>query len=50
LQELTRERVPLEWATAQNNLGTALKDLGTRKSGAARLRRPSKPIAKPPRN
>jgi hypothetical protein len=29
--------VPLEWATTQNNLGTALKDLGTRESGTARL-------------
>ena len=37
MQELTRERVPLEWATTQNNLGTALKDLGTRESGTARL-------------
>jgi hypothetical protein len=37
LQELTRESVPLEWATTQNNLGTALKDLGTRESGTARL-------------
>ena len=23
-EELTRERVPLDWATTQNNLGTAL--------------------------
>ncbi|PZR84319.1 MAG: hypothetical protein DLM68_13070, partial [Hyphomicrobiales bacterium] len=37
LQELTRARSPLEWATTQNNLGTALKDLGTRESGTARL-------------
>ncbi|MGB6374622.1 MAG: hypothetical protein WBF22_14935 [Methylocella sp.] len=34
---MTRDRVPLEWATTQNNLGTALKDLGTRESGTARL-------------
>ena len=28
LQELTRERVPLDWATTQNNLGLALWRLG----------------------
>jgi hypothetical protein len=30
LQERTRERVPLDWAGTQNNLGNALKDLGQR--------------------
>ncbi len=30
LKERTRERVPLEWATTQNNLGTALQTLGVR--------------------
>ena len=31
LEEWTRERVPLDWATTQNNLGTALSDArGTR--------------------
>ena len=37
LLEYTRERVPLNWATTQNNLGTALKTLGERESGTARL-------------
>ena len=32
-----RERVPLDWATAQNNLGAALRTLGERESGTARL-------------
>ena len=33
----TRERVPLDWATTQNNLGNALSVLGARESGTARL-------------
>ena len=33
----TRERVPLDWAKTQNNLGAALKRLGERESGTARL-------------
>ena len=33
LQEWTRERVPLEWATTQNNLGNALSALGECESG-----------------
>ena len=37
LQEWTRERVPLDWATTQNNLGNALRALGERESGTARL-------------
>ena len=38
LVELTpRERVPLDWATAQNNLAGALIRLGERESGAAKL-------------
>ncbi len=37
LQEYTRERVPLQWAGTQNNLGTALATLGERESGTARL-------------
>ncbi len=32
-----RERVPLDWATTQNNLGAALSTLGQRESGTARL-------------
>ena len=37
LKEWTRERVPLDWATTQNNLGSALETLGERESGTARL-------------
>ncbi len=37
LQEWTRERVPLDWAEAQNNLGIALGTLGERERGTARL-------------
>ena len=37
LEEWTRERVPLDWATTQNNLGNALSVLGERESGTARL-------------
>jgi hypothetical protein len=37
LQERTRDRVPLDWATTQNNLGTALESLGERESGTAHL-------------
>ena len=34
---MTRERVPLDWAMTQNNLGDALRALGERESGTARL-------------
>jgi len=37
LEERTRERVPLDWAMTQNNLGIALQTLGARESGTARL-------------
>jgi tetratricopeptide (TPR) repeat protein len=37
LDERTRARVPLEWATTQNNLGIALTALGERENGTARL-------------
>jgi tetratricopeptide (TPR) repeat protein len=37
LKEQTRERVPLDWAMTQNNLGLALSTLGARESGTARL-------------
>ena len=37
LKECTRERVPLDWAMTQNNLGNALRILGERESGTARL-------------
>ena len=39
LEERTRERVPLDWAQTQNNLGNALETLGERESGTAHLRR-----------
>jgi tetratricopeptide (TPR) repeat protein len=37
LQEWTRERVPLDWATAQNNLGASLFTLGERENSTERL-------------
>jgi tetratricopeptide (TPR) repeat protein len=37
LQEMTRERVPLQWAMTQMNLGSALMALGERESGTVRL-------------
>jgi len=37
LKEYTRDRVPLDWAMTQNNLGSALERLGVRESGTARL-------------
>jgi tetratricopeptide (TPR) repeat protein len=37
LQERTRERVPLDWAKTQNNLGDALVRLGERENDSARL-------------
>ena len=37
LAGMTRERAPLDWATTQMNLGTALARLGERESGTARL-------------
>ena len=37
LEERTRERVPLDWATTQTNLGNALWRLGELESGTARL-------------
>jgi hypothetical protein len=37
LKERTRERVPLQWAATQNNLGGALLRFGERESGTARL-------------
>jgi len=35
--EWTRDKVPLQWAMTQNNLGNALQTLGARESGTARL-------------
>ena len=37
LEERTRERVPLDWAATQNNLGVALRSLGGREGGTERL-------------
>ena len=37
LEEQTRERVPLDWAKTQNDLGNALEALGERESGTAQL-------------
>ena len=37
MKELTRQRVPLQWATIQNNLGVALRHLGIRERGTAQL-------------
>ena len=37
LKEITRERVPLDWATTQKNLGNALQRLGERESGTGKL-------------
>jgi tetratricopeptide (TPR) repeat protein len=37
LKEWTRERVPLQWAMTEMNLGLALEALGERESGTARL-------------
>ena len=41
----TRERVPLDWAETQNNLGNALSRLGERESGQRGLRRQLCPSA-----
>ena len=37
LSAWTRDRVPLNWAVTQNNLGNALEGLGERESGTVRL-------------
>jgi len=37
LEERTCDRVPLDWATTQNNLGNALARLGKQESGTAWL-------------
>jgi hypothetical protein len=37
LTEWTRDRVPMQWAITQMNLGNALQILGERESGTARL-------------
>ncbi|MBF0416504.1 MAG: hypothetical protein HQL79_12145 [Magnetococcales bacterium] len=37
LKERTRERVPLDWARTQNNLGAALQALGERENSTKKL-------------
>jgi tetratricopeptide (TPR) repeat protein len=37
VQEYARERLPLDWARAQTGLGNALRTLGERETGTARL-------------
>ena len=37
LKLVPRDQVPLEWATMQNNLGSALTTLGERETGTAHL-------------
>jgi tetratricopeptide (TPR) repeat protein len=37
LAEQSREQLPLDWASTQNNLGNALRTLGERESGTERL-------------
>jgi len=37
LEEMTRDRNPIDWATMQSDLGSALQVLGERESGTARL-------------
>jgi hypothetical protein len=37
VKERRRQRVPLDWAMTQNNLGNALRTLGEREGGTARL-------------
>ena len=41
-----RERVPLDWAGTENNLGIALETLGRWKAIRRSSKRPSQPIAK----
>ena len=48
LQEFTRERVPLQWAMTQNDLGNALLRLGERESGTARLDRGGRSLSRSP--
>ena len=46
LKERTRERVPLDWATTQNNLGNALRRSGNARAARRSSKRPSPPIAR----
>jgi IS5 family transposase len=44
LQERTRERVPLQWATTQDNLGNALETLGVRTHDRTKLKEARKAV------
>ena len=46
LKERTRERVPLDWAMTQNNLGTVLSPSGGARPGREDWKRRSRPIAR----
>ena len=46
LEERTRERVPLDWAVTQNNLGNALSRSGSGRAGRRGWRRRSPPTAR----
>ena len=46
LLEWTRQRVPLNWATTQNNLGNALRRWGSANPAQTASKRPSTPTAK----
>ena len=50
LKELTRARAPLQWAMTQNNLGAALRRLGSARVGRRSSRRRFRPIARRCRN
>src|SRR6266850_3419922 len=45
VRERARDRVPLQWAETQNNLGNALKALGERESGESGIVRLQEAIA-----
>lgn len=45
LQERTRERVPLDWAQTQNNLGNALETVGVRTHDRAKLEEAQKAVS-----
>jgi hypothetical protein len=44
LQEYTRERVPLDWARTQHNLGVALVRLGERTRDRVKLKEARKAV------
>ena len=46
LKELTRERVPLDWALTQMNLGNALASLASARAGRRSSKRLWLPIAR----